>query len=107
MSAASKYLSNLVYSYKGMGLSMVCALSPVGKLALTEGQGTMICGWDKTVSLSDYPLLLDGDLALQGPRIILFGLRWDTPQRRSLLCRIGEYIRIWCIRPRVPVGSYG
>lgn len=32
VSAASKYLSNLVYNYKGMGLSM----------------GTMICGWDKT-----------------------------------------------------------
>ncbi|KNZ45017.1 proteasome subunit beta type [Puccinia sorghi] len=30
VAAASKYLSNLVYSYKGMGLSM----------------GTMICGWD-------------------------------------------------------------
>lgn len=25
VSAASKYLSNLVYSYKGMGLSMVCS----------------------------------------------------------------------------------
>jgi 20S proteasome subunit beta 5 len=32
VAAASKYLSNLVYSYKGGGLSM----------------GTMICGWDKT-----------------------------------------------------------
>ncbi|WFC95745.1 proteasome endopeptidase complex [Malassezia brasiliensis] len=32
VAAASKILSNLVYSYKGMGLSM----------------GTMICGWDKT-----------------------------------------------------------
>lgn len=32
VAAASKTLSNLVYSYKGMGLSM----------------GTMICGWDKT-----------------------------------------------------------
>jgi len=32
VAAASKYLSNLVYSYKGMGLSM----------------GTMITGWDKT-----------------------------------------------------------
>lgn len=32
VAAASKFLSNLVYSYKGMGLSM----------------GTMICGWDKT-----------------------------------------------------------
>lgn len=34
VAAASKFLSNLVYSYKGMGL----------------GMGTMICGWDKTVS---------------------------------------------------------
>ncbi|CAO1617149.1 unnamed protein product [Jaminaea pallidilutea] len=32
VAAASKYLANLVYGYKGMGLSM----------------GTMICGWDKT-----------------------------------------------------------
>jgi len=32
VAAASKYLCNLVYGYKGMGLSM----------------GTMICGWDKT-----------------------------------------------------------
>jgi len=32
VAAASKYLSNLVYEYKGTGLSM----------------GTMICGWDKT-----------------------------------------------------------
>ena len=32
VAAASKILSNIVYSYKGMGLSM----------------GTMICGWDKT-----------------------------------------------------------
>ncbi|KAG8710486.1 Proteasome subunit beta type-5 [Ceratobasidium sp. 395] len=32
VAAASKYLSNLVYNYKGMGLSM----------------GTMIAGWDKT-----------------------------------------------------------
>ena len=36
MAAASKILSNMVYQYKGMGLSM----------------GTMICGWDKTVSLA-------------------------------------------------------
>lgn len=32
VAAASKILSNIVYGYKGMGLSM----------------GTMICGWDKT-----------------------------------------------------------
>ena len=43
VAAASKYLSNLVYGYKGMGLSM----------------GTMICGWDKTVSsrLTQYIVL--------------------------------------------------
>jgi 20S proteasome subunit beta 5 len=34
VAAASKILANIVYQYKGMGLSM----------------GTMICGWDKTVS---------------------------------------------------------
>ncbi len=34
MAAASKVLANMVYYYKGMGLSM----------------GTMICGWDKWVS---------------------------------------------------------
>lgn len=33
VAAASKILSNMVYDYKGMGLSM----------------GTMITGWDKTV----------------------------------------------------------
>lgn len=31
MAAASKLLANIVYNYKGMGLSM----------------GTMVCGWDK------------------------------------------------------------
>ena len=34
VAAASKVLANMVYYYKGMGLSM----------------GTMICGWDKKVS---------------------------------------------------------
>ena len=33
VAAASKLLANMVYYYKGMGLSM----------------GTMICGWDKKV----------------------------------------------------------
>lgn len=32
VAAASKLLANMVYQYKGMGLSM----------------GTMVCGWDKT-----------------------------------------------------------
>ncbi|KAG4304783.1 hypothetical protein PORY_001836 [Pneumocystis oryctolagi] len=34
VAAASKILANILYSYKGMGLSMVF-------------QGTMICGWDE------------------------------------------------------------
>ena len=36
MAAASKLLANIVYGYKGYGLSM----------------GTMICGWDKKVPTS-------------------------------------------------------
>jgi 20S proteasome alpha/beta subunit len=36
VAAASKLLANMVYAYKGMGLSM----------------GTMVAGWDKTVSVS-------------------------------------------------------
>lgn len=40
MAAASKLLANMVYSYKGMGLSM----------------GTMVTGWDKTVISSYYIL---------------------------------------------------
>lgn len=35
VAAASKVLANMVYYYKGMGLSM----------------GTMICGWDKKVGV--------------------------------------------------------
>lgn len=34
VAAASKLLANIVYGYKGYGLSM----------------GTMVCGWDKNVS---------------------------------------------------------
>lgn len=59
VAAASKYLSNLVYSYKGMGLSM----------------GTMICGWDKTVrkrERSEPPSV--------GPWTVkLIPLRWSPP----------------------------
>lgn len=77
VAAASKYLSNLVYGYKGMGLSMVSMMigndegreyawtAPTrrerrrlenstadrqGLCTVWSGsqQGTMICGWDKT-----------------------------------------------------------
>jgi len=33
VAAASKILANLVYSYKGMGLSMVSSLSPLTSLS--------------------------------------------------------------------------
>jgi 20S proteasome subunit beta 5 len=48
VAAASKYLSNLVYSYKGMGLSMVRADLASRSISDCPPQGTMICGWDKT-----------------------------------------------------------
>lgn len=46
VAAASKILANLVYSYKGMGLSMVCT-SPTHPVDLTSDifvQGTMCAG---------------------------------------------------------------
>jgi 20S proteasome subunit beta 5 len=60
VAAASKILANIVYDYKGMGLSMVSfvlklvstARSVVEGMTMTPTlgiQGTMICGWDKTV----------------------------------------------------------
>ncbi|KAJ3541356.1 hypothetical protein NMY22_g3919 [Coprinellus aureogranulatus] len=71
VSAASKFLSNLVYSYKGMGLSM----------------GTMICGWDKTGPSIFYVdsdgTRLKGDLFSVGSGstfaygVLDQGYRWD------------------------------
>jgi 20S proteasome subunit beta 5 len=71
VAAASKYLSNLVYSYKGMGLSM----------------GTMICGWDKTGPAVFYVdsdgTRLKGDLFSVGSGstfaygVLDQGYRWD------------------------------
>ncbi|KIJ44798.1 hypothetical protein M422DRAFT_67460, partial [Sphaerobolus stellatus SS14] len=51
VAAASKYLSNLVYSYKGMGLSM----------------GTMICGWDKTTEPGSRAMFSRLDLVAPSP----------------------------------------
>jgi 20S proteasome subunit beta 5 len=50
VAAASKILSNIVYQYKGMGLSMVSLPHDPDRGLSTDDQGTMICGWDKTVS---------------------------------------------------------
>lgn len=52
VAAASKILANIVYQYKGMGLSMVSR--PSGSLLNpADDQGTMICGWDKTVNRAE------------------------------------------------------
>jgi hypothetical protein len=73
VAAASKYLSNLVYSYKGMGLSM----------------GTMICGWDKTVRIiSSIDILWGRALKLDsstGTCTLLRRLGRDASQGRPLL----------------------
>lgn len=71
VAAASKILSNLVYSYKGMGLSM----------------GTMICGWDKTGPAIFYVdsdgLRLSGDMFCVGSGqtyaygVLDSGYSWD------------------------------
>ncbi|KAH9981345.1 N-terminal nucleophile aminohydrolase [Lactifluus volemus] len=77
VAAASKYLSNLVYSYKGMGLSM----------------GTMICGWDKTGPAIFYVdsdgSRLKGDLFSVGSGstfaygVLDQGYRWDLTDEEA------------------------
>jgi len=77
VAAASKYLCNLVYSYKGMGLSM----------------GTMICGWDKTGPQVFYVdsdgTRLKGDLFSVGSGstfaygVLDQGYRWDLTDEEA------------------------
>ncbi|THH05327.1 hypothetical protein EW146_g9933 [Bondarzewia mesenterica] len=77
VAAASKYLSNLVYSYKGMGLSM----------------GTMICGWDKTGPAVFYVdsdgTRLKGDIFSVGSGstfaygVLDQGYRWDLTDEEA------------------------
>lgn len=96
VSAASKYLSNLVYSYKGMGLSMVCHC--MRKLArfdslLSSIKGTMICGWDKTGPAVFYVdsdgTRLKGDLFSVGSGstfaygVLDQGYRWDLTDEEA------------------------
>lgn len=78
VAAASKYLSNLVYSYKGMGLSM----------------GTMICGWDKSGPALFYVdsdgTRLKGDVFSVGSGstfaygVLDQGYRWDLDDEAAL-----------------------
>lgn len=78
VAAASKYLSNLVYGYKGMGLSM----------------GTMICGWDKTGPALFYVdsdgTRLKGDVFSVGSGstfaygVLDQGYKWDLEDEEAL-----------------------
>ena len=93
VSAASKYLSNLVYSYKGMGLSMV--RRPFFEIVplFTSIQGTMICGWDKTGPSVFYVdsdgTRLKGDLFSVGSGstfaygVLDQGYRWDLTDEEA------------------------
>lgn len=95
VAAASKYLSNLVYSYKGMGLSMVSQVfRPLSKQATELGhQGTMICGWDKTGPALFYVdsdgTRLKGDLFSVGSGstfaygVLDQGYRWDLSDEEA------------------------
>jgi len=77
VAAASKYLSNLLFNYKGMGLSM----------------GTMICGWDKTgpalYYVDDNGTRLKGDLFSVGSGstfaygVLDQGYRWDLSDEEA------------------------
>lgn len=95
VSAASKYLSNLVYSYKGMGLSMVrIEIRSLGISYLNfSRQGTMICGWDKTGPAVFYVdsdgTRLKGDLFSVGSGstfaygVLDQGYRWDLTDEEA------------------------
>lgn len=77
VAAASKYLSNLVYSYKGMGLSM----------------GTMICGWDShgpsVIYVDSDGTRLKGDVFSVGSGstfaygVLDTGYRWDMTDEEA------------------------
>ncbi|WFD32479.1 proteasome endopeptidase complex [Malassezia sp. CBS 17886] len=78
VAAASKILSNLVYSYKGMGLSM----------------GTMVCGWDRTGPAIFYVdsegSRMKGDVFSVGSGstfaygVLDQGYRWDLSEEEAL-----------------------
>ncbi|WWC91177.1 proteasome subunit beta type-5 [Kwoniella dendrophila CBS 6074] len=77
VAAASKILSNIVYQYKGMGLSM----------------GTMVCGWDKTgpqiFYVDDDGQRLKGNLFSVGSGstfaygVLDQGYRWDLTDEEA------------------------
>lgn len=73
VAAASKILSNIVYSYKGMSISMVKKGKLNFKLILMFffQQGTMITGWDKTVKFNYTEYVFINFKLFLGPSFIL------------------------------------
>jgi 20S proteasome subunit beta 5 len=107
VAAASKYLSNLVYSYKGMGLGMVrCSPLIYPRINSLNLQGTMICGWDKTVSRLSTPCLFTCSTppSFLGTLHLLRRFGRHAPQRRPLLRWIRKHARIRRPRSRLPLG---
>ena len=92
VAAASKYLSNLVYNYKGMGLSMVrLVLYHSRRMRMTH----ILLGYHDLRLGQNWPnhlLRRFGRLSFKG---------------RLVLCGLGQHIRVWRSRPGLPVGLDG
>ena len=94
VSAASKMLGNITYAYKGYGLSM----------------GTMIAGWDHTVSyptevLSVITMLMVLFLQL-GSKSSLCRQRWAEVKRQSVQCGIRSNLCVWSVRHGMSIASH-
>jgi len=98
VSGASKLLANMLYSYRGMGLSV----------------GTMIAGWDETVSETNLNIFITPlktshpskniwhfNSLDTGSRTLLCRQRRRKAQGRQVFSRFRFTIRLWCTRQRV------
>lgn len=97
VAAASKLLANMVYQYKGMGLSM----------------GTMICGWDKrgpgkmaavwrvsAVAAATFLIFFFPPPCFRPARSLLRGQRGDAGAGPGLRRRFGFHLRLRGVGPR-------
>lgn len=94
VTGASKLLANILYSYRGMGLSV----------------GTMIAGWDEKVyiyilylddcvifGLPNVVLKLAAYFIFVGPWSVLCRQRRRTPEGNKILRWVWFTICLWCI----------
>ena len=83
VAAASKYLSNLVYSYKGMGLSMVresFIMFTRRSSSLCAGYNDMRLGQDGAYSRLDWSHVIRATLLFAGPCYLLRRFRRNAPE---------------------------